>query len=471
MAKPKDGVVDRLRRNLAHMLDPEVATAKPQRAAAPRAPAAPPSPPSAVGTERDFGERIKILLSQSGQTSLLSGRVNMIGLHKIKERFGENWEKFADRADRIARNTIERHLVSGDIYTCLHRVVYVVVFARLSSHQAQVKCTLIADEIAKALLGEDGTNLLTVKTSVKGIDGSFRLENIKLADKAGGSDGELEFVEQETEAAAAADKAAAPAPAQANVLANLRFAYRPMWDNGRNVVSAYRCTAQVPSIDKGAVAVDAGFIDAAIVVGNEAAVIHQLDEAVRGQVLKDLEALLRDNCSLLLSMPVHFETLGAVGRRRQYVEDLGKRLDDRARKLLLIEIQGVPQGVPPARLVEILAPLRAHCRAIMLQLRLDTADFGNVKGCGALAIGCDITGHPGPEFMLMQAMNRFARAIADRAGLPSYLHGANSLSMVTAALGAGFAYIDGDAVAKLIDHPRGLVDFRLADLYRPLTGS
>jgi hypothetical protein len=55
--------------------------------------------------------------------------------------------------------------------------------------------------------------------------------------------------------------------------------------------------------------------------------------------------------------------------------------------------------------------------------------------------------------------------------LPSYLHGANSLSMVTAALGAGFAYIDGDAVAKLIDHPRGLVDFRLADLYRPLTGS
>src|SRR5690349_20091822 len=164
MAKPKDGVVDRLRRNLAQMLDPEIATAKQQRApAAPRAPAprAPSPSPAAVGTERDFGERIKILLSQSGQKSLLSGRVNLIGLHKIKERFGENWEKFADRADRIARNTIERHLVSGDIYTCLHRVIYVVVFARLSAHQAQVKCTLIADEIAKALLGEEGTDLLT----------------------------------------------------------------------------------------------------------------------------------------------------------------------------------------------------------------------------------------------------------------------------------------------------------------------
>jgi hypothetical protein len=187
---------------------------------------------------------------------------------------------------------------------------------------------------------------------------------------------------------------------------------------------------------------------------------------VRDQVLKDLEALLRDNCTLLLSMPVHFETLGAVGRRRQFVEALGKCLDDRGRKLLRIEIE----GVPPARLIEIVAPLRPHCCAIMLQLPLETTDFSNVRGCGALAIGCDITGHRGPEFMLMQAMNRVARAIADKTGLPSYLHGANSLSMVTAALGAGFAYIDGDAVAKLIDHPRGLVDFRLADLYRPLTG-
>jgi len=468
MAKPKDGVVGRLRRNLAHMLDPEVGTAKPagtakpQRAAtAPRAPAPAPSSP---GAEREFGERIKILLSQSGQKSLLSGRVNMIGMHKIKERFGAEWEKFADRADRIARNTIERHLVSGDIYTCLHRVIYVIVFARLSAHQAQVKCTLIADEIAKALLGEEGTDLLTVKTSVKAIDGSFRLESIKLAEKLGGSDGELEFVEDETEAAA---NGAAPAAAKTeNVLGGLSFAYRPMWDSGRNVVSAYRCTALLPSIDDGTAPVDAR-----IVVGNEAAVIHRLDEAVRDQVLKDLDALIRDNCTLLLSLPVHFETLGAIGRRRQFVEALGKSLDDRARKLLLIEIQSVPQGVPPARLIEIVAPLRPHCRAIMLQLPLETTDFTNVRGCGALAIGCDITDHRGPEFMLMQAMNRFARSIADKAGLPSYLHGANSLSMVTAALGAGFAYIDGDAVAKLIDHPRGLVDFRLADLYRPLTSS
>jgi hypothetical protein len=221
----------------------------------------------------------------------------------------------------------------------------------------------------------------------------------------------------------------------------------------------------VPSLD-GTPPVDAGAI-----VGTDAVAIHRLDEAVRVQVLKDLDALLRDNCTLLLSLPVHFETFAALARRRQLIEALSKGLDDRGRKLLLVEIHRVPQGVPQARLAELLAPLRPHCRAVMLHLPLETTDFSNVKGSGALAIGCDITGHAGPEFMMMQQMNRFARAVADKTGLPSYLHGANSLSMVTAALGAGFAYIDGDAVAKLIDHPRGLVDFRLADLYRPLTGS
>jgi hypothetical protein len=61
-------------------------------------------------------------------------------------------------------------------------------------------------------------------------------------------------------------------------------------------------------------------------------------------------------------------------------------------------------------------------------------------------------------------MNRFARA-AERVSMPRYVHGAHTLSLVTAALGAGFNYIDGDAVAKLVDHPRHVAEFRLADLY------
>ncbi|HKW55666.1 MAG TPA: hypothetical protein VJO12_18405, partial [Stellaceae bacterium] len=419
----------------------------------------PPLPPP-TGAEPSFDERLKILLAQSGQTTLLAGHITIVGLHKVKARFGATWEKHAESADRIVRTTIERHLATGDIYATVHRVIYVIAFAGLTADEARFKCTIIADEIAKALVGAEGTNLLTVKTSVKAVDGSFSLESIKPTDGDGGAGGEqLEFVEEETAVPAkkAADSGRPPSLVRKErALANLRFAYRPMWDSARNVVSAYRCIALAASPD-GAPPVDAG-----VIVGTDAVAIHRLDEAVRVQVFKDLEALLRDNCTLLLSLPVHFETFAALARRRQLVEALSKGLDDRGRKLLLVEIHGVPQGVPQARLVELLAPLRPQCRAIMLNLPIEIADFSNLKGCGALAIGCDITGHPGPEFMMMQQMNRFARAVADKTGLPSYLRGANSLSMVTAALGAGFAYIDGDAVAKLIDHPRGLVDFRLA---------
>lgn len=63
----------------------------------------------------------------------------------------------------------------------------------------------------------------------------------------GASDGEqIEFVAAETAAAAmkTADSGRPPSlMRKEQALANLRFAYRPMWDSVRNVVSAYRCRA------------------------------------------------------------------------------------------------------------------------------------------------------------------------------------------------------------------------------------
>ncbi len=49
----------------------------------------------------------------------------------------------------------------------------------------------------------------------------------------------------------------------------------------------------------------------------------------------------------------------------------------------------------------------------------------------------------------------------------TFLHGAQSRSLVAAAVGAGFHYVDGDAVAPTLAKPERIVPFQLADLYRP----
>jgi hypothetical protein len=260
------------------------------------------------------------------------------------------------------------------------------------------------------------------------------------------------------EAATAPPPAAAPVGPPRDVLADMRFAYRPIWDRTRNAIVTYLCIAQVPIADAAS-----ALSDAELMIVDDVNQLRRLDSAVQRCVLDNFAELIVEKRRLLITLPAHFESLGHAAWRRNYLAEI-TRLDAEARKLLMVEIVGLPRGVLQSRLLDLVAPLRQLCRGVMLRLSLETIDLSQVKGCGAAAIGCDLSGHPGPESVLVQQMGRFARA-AERVSMPSYVHGAQTLSLVTAALGAGFNYIDGDAVAKLVDHPRQVAEFRLADLY------
>ncbi len=66
-------------------------------------------------------------------------------------------------------------------------------------------------------------------------------------------------------------------------------------------------------------------------------------------------------------------------------------------------------------------------------------------------------------------MRRLSRSppAAEKAGEVTLLHGAQSRSLVAAAVGAGFHYVDGDGVAATLNRPERIVPFQLADLYAP----
>jgi hypothetical protein len=353
----------------------------------------------------------------------------------------------AAKAERIACTTIERHLLRGDIYTNIDGVTFVIVFAQLAEEPARMKCALIGQQITKALLGDDGAQLLSIESAAMRIDRSPNINDMALNESAPSTS---------DPAAAGKSQPSRRSPSRVESEPNLRFAYRPVWDRSRNVVSTYACFARPADVTSGdGVAAD-----------ENPAVVIQRDLAVRDRVLDDLVDLIADDRRLLLSLPVHWETLGSGTRHRDYLGVLGHRLDAEARKLLVVEVIGLPNGVPPSRLVQLVGPLRQSCRAVILQVPLDIPDLANLHGCGAAAASCDLAGHPGPEAVAIQQLNRFCRE-AERAGLSSCLSGAKSRSLVAAAVGAGFRYISGDGVAPPIDNPSKIVDFALADLYRP----
>jgi hypothetical protein len=220
------------------------------------------------------------------------------------------------------------------------------------------------------------------------------------------------------------------------------------------------CVGHLPSDDGSGV-----LWEGALVTRGDPAQRAQFDEAVLARALGHLSDLVREKRVALVAVPLHFETLGASARRRRIAELLDGRMSESERKLLMIEIDGVPAGVPQARLLDMIAPLRRNCRAVMLRLRIEGGDFASLKGCGAKAINVDIGEYAGTEAAIIPQMNRFARLAREKGGLESCVLGADTTSLATAALGAGFDYISGDAVAKPVDHPRGLVDFSSANLF------
>jgi hypothetical protein len=394
--------------------------------------------PAASG---DFESRLALLLSQSTSGAFQAGRISIVGVERAKERFGTAWERLASRADRIARNAIERYLLPGDIYTVWHDMSYLIVFPSLEPDRARMKCLLIADEVMKALFGDEGSDVISVDSAVAPLVGG-----------AGGGP-----AEDGVKSASAPTQKAAPA--------KYRFAYRPMWDTTLSVLSAYFCVPMLPGAGTGA-----AFVDAGLALGGDPEALAHLDFALQERVLGDLQQMHSEHCRVLIVLCVHFETLAAAAQRRRYVEALARSVAPDAAKLLVIEIVDVPDGVPPSRIFDLAAALRPHCRSVSARLRVECAALNGFNSAHIYAVGCDIGASQAPELTVMQQLARFSRA-AEKAGLASFVHGLRSVSLTGAAVGAGFRYIDGEGVHKLVDRPERVTSFNLSDIYRPMLGA
>ncbi len=384
----------------------------------------------------------------------MGGRVNLIGMEHIKEKFGARWNVIAERVDRIARNVIEKRLAQGDVYCAWQETGYLMIFATLSPEQAAVKCALLAREIKNALLGAgEGAEGLEIKCALARIDSGTGLEDVQwMEDMPIDSIAFEEASEPDSER-----PIAACVVGQDDRLSRLRFNYRPIWDTARCAIATYRCVVGLAN-------------ESLELAGGEAdSAEHwlvQVDRAMQLQVIEDIKALIAQDQRLLLMMPVHFETLASWPRRQDYVSRL-EALPTSSQQLVVSELMGTPMGVPLSRLVEMIAPLRRYCRAVAVHSPLAAVDFSPLKGAGAMAVGCDIRSQTGPELAIIRDMGLFERA-AVKAGLASYVCGIQTRSLAAAALGAGFTYIAGDAVAELSPRPGSVVKFNILDMYRPL---
>jgi hypothetical protein len=399
-----------------------------------------------IPPKEDLREQLKTLLA--GQSNILAGTMNFIGLADLEKRLGDQWPKMAERVNAIATKMIERRLTKADVYFPFGTLNFLIVFSRLSEAAARLKCAAIAAEIEKALLGEASSGrVLRVQTAVKQVDGELALVELETIDDL------VARVFRGSGAEPREKRATGAAPSSGPELLDpaVQLVYRPVWDVRKDAVSAFLCHHE-----------------SAAAIGDRQnpflTNVEELDRCILGRAVNDMRGMTLTRRRFLLIIPVHFETLAR--RRVAYVKQC-QTLPDIQEKLVIFELLGVPDGVPQSRLLEITGIVKPFARAIMMQVPLTRTSFFEASDTGLFAVGTYIGLQNGTEPQVMAAMDRFAAA-ANKAGLRTYAHALPSLSLASAAIGAGFDYIDADVISPAMTVPGEVRRFGIRDLYGKL---
>jgi hypothetical protein len=309
------------------------------------------------------------------------------------------------------------------------------------------------------LVGDEmGAGMLAVKTVATDVNGPQTLAALGPAlDITQAIEAQVEVERLRREAPP--PEAPAGSVAVGDPLSKIEFVYRPIWDVKRSAVANFLLQPGGSRASNGWTMPTFGDLD----------LQQRLDQVVLDRVIADLKALHRQDRRLLISFPIHFESVSTPTRRGAIIERW-RNLPSECRKLGVFEILCAPEGIPQGRLSEISNHLKMESRGLLMRVPLTTASFRNISDTGILAVGVELGTNPGTEERLMSAFRDFV-ANAEKARLVSYIHGLRSFSLTIGAIGAGFAYVDGDPVSSISERPEDAYRFGLDDLYKQRLGS
>jgi len=156
----------------------------------------------------------------------------------------------------------------------------------------------------------------------------------------------------------------------------------------------------------------------------------------------------REGKTMLLIIPLHYETMARTRARVAYVSEC-QMIPVNLRRSLLVELVGVMEGVPAGRLNELTQSIALECRGVLLCLPTSYSRFDVIKETKVYACGIDAREVADkPEAEQFSIFDRFCGDV-EKIGRRKYLRHVKTTSLLTAAIGAGFDYVDGDVVLRL----------------------
>lgn len=424
-----------------------------------------PSRPSAAstamsrvaGTAPTFISRAAGALARRLNANQATGLYS-ISLERISENFGPKWQEIESRANDAVRTAIEKHLDKDDAFTKAQSYGYLLFLADDSAEVSRRKAMRAAKEIARLLVGEDDpAQILTICRAVLKPNGEFVFE-------------EIDFDPSETAPVATSEAQPQKAPMPFDglfgqpTLKDVQVRYCPVWDARNGAVITHRCMAAVPRPGGGITTSEEAM--RGLQNMHKAETILALDRLVLAHAIRDAAKLYAEGLQSYLTLPIHFESLATTQRRLELMATL-RQVPQEVAKCITYEIVDLPVGAPQGRIMDLVSPLQSLGRAVAARLPIGTESVRNLSNTGIQAVGLNLEATHSAEFRLFKELDRFS-ALAKRHGLMTYVVGIRSVSLVSAALGAGFTYVSGAPIAGISEQIERPYWFSVRNLYERL---
>jgi len=409
---------------------------------------------------------------------LTSGKLQLIGLAKIKKRMGKRWYGLCSVVYDTVEDVIMQHIGASDLYVRYTDDTYVIIFAHANLEIGTAKAALIAEEIRRRLflLDEEALREIEVRNatrqmstaSMSGLDfidflGEFVGESSKPIVNVAFEDSQNTGADAPTVEINAHDYK--PESRGRHLLSNppnLTFSYMPLWDVKRGALTTYICLANDTGNSPDLFETHKAIYSSLNAEGRAAADIQILEH-----VRKELALMDDEGRKLLIVCPVNYETLFNFESYEVYKEYL-QLIPDMQRQFLILLILKPETNLNLKDAYWFIPAIKSQCRWFFAEVPLKYGvHFQSLKTIGIDGAGV-LLDKTVMEQKAINILGNFSNTAKAHKVSLTFVLGASSLSMTTSSVCAGFDYLGGSAIHEPVPKPDTIHKYKHEDILSAL---
>ena len=390
----------------------------------------------------------------------------MISLEAVRARSGDRWPRKREQVEAFVERAFVRIGGPGVLVAALNDVEFLSIQPEVRGLKALGQSAAVLKETLSFFLGRIDREDVRIFQVIDHAAGELTVEAVDSARWLGNNDEasapELTGSTRDPDIWPASGAAPllreierGPARTPRLVLQGkpelaVSYTVEPIWNIGQQVVASYLMQPTVYLTSSSRIAEPSRFAAEQLVsVGVDQAAARIIEGAARG-------------LKFALHLPIPFLGVASASARYRAQRHLAD-LPPEVRRLLVLDLTGIAEGLPHGRMAETVAALAPVCRAVLARAPSPTARLSQWRNSHLAGVSLDCSALDPDDPHSMARMTGFTTAAA-QVSKTVIGYGLASRSLTLAAWAAGFTHVTGAAVQP--DAPLCALRWDAADLYR-----